>query len=98
MIMDAKGVEDQEVWVGVRPEGFVLDNSGPLHCSKTGVEVMGRDVSVVATHTASTNSVIRAIIPSETVVGDGDSVSFSLKRNKTFIFRKEDEKRIRLEK
>ena len=97
-VMEAEGVEDQEVWVGVRPEGFVLDNSGPLHCLKTGVEVMGRDVSVVATHTASTNSVIRAIIPSETVVGDGDSVSFSLKRNKTFIFRKEDEKRIRLEK
>ena len=97
-VMEAEGVEDQEVWVGVRPEGFVLDNSGPLHCLKTGVEVMGRDVSVVATHTASTNSVIRAIIPSETVVGDGDSVSFSLKKNKTFIFRKEDEKRIRLEK
>ena len=30
-VMEAEGVEDQEVWVGVRPEGFVLDNSGPLH-------------------------------------------------------------------
>ena len=98
-IMDAKGVEDQEVWVGIRPEGFILDENGPFHCGMNAVEVMGRDVSVVATNDNAASNIIRAIIPSDSGIDhDSKSVSFSLKPYKTFIFRKDTEERIYLEK
>ena len=98
-VMEAEGVEDQEVWVGVRPEGFVLDPEGSFHCTMQSVEVMGRDVSVVASNPASATPVIRAIIPSESNIDrNSGKVTFSLKRNKTFIFKKESEERIYLEK
>lgn len=98
MILEAKGVEDQEVWIGIRPEGFILDEKGPLHCAMNSVEVMGRDVSVVATNPNATSPVIRAIIPSDSNIDhNAKSVSFSLKSHKTFIFRKDTEERIYLE-
>ena len=99
MIMDAKGVENQEVWVGIRPEGFVLDEKGPLHCEMNAVEVMGRDVSIVASNSSAATPTIRAIIPSDSGVDHcGKSVTFSLKPYKTFIFNKETEERIYLGK
>ena len=45
-ILDAPGISDQQVFAGIRPEGFVLDKNGPLCCQLGGVEVMGRDISV----------------------------------------------------
>ena len=70
-VLNVKGARDGEVWIGIRPEGFIPDAGGPLTCHLNGVEVMGRDSSVVATH-PSCNAVIRAIISSENVI-DRDS-------------------------
>ena len=64
----ASGIDDREVFIGIRPEGFVLDKNGPLHCALNGVEVMGRDVSVVFKHEAATTPTMRAIISSESSV------------------------------
>ena len=87
---------DQEVHVGVRPEGFILDPEGPLACHVNNVEVMGRDVSVVCTNDASENPIIRAIIDADDRARiTGDTVRFSLKPHKVFVFGKEDEMRIR---
>ena len=97
-VMSVRGVGDCGVWVGVRPEGFVPDENGPLVCRLSGVEVMGRDTSVISTHPASQNTAIRSIISSETVIDtDSDTVRFSLKPRKTFIFGKESEERIDFE-
>ena len=52
-ILPAAGVPDQEVFVGIRPEGFTLKEDGALSCRLTRVEVMGRDTSVVSTHPES---------------------------------------------
>ena len=94
-VMSTPGVADQDVYVGVRPEGFVLDDAGTFGCSLSAVEVMGRDVSIVCTNEASANPVIRAIINAENVVDESkDVVKFNLKPNKTFIFNKETEERI----
>ena len=93
-VLDTPGVADQEVSVGIRPEGFVLDDNGPLVCGLNSVEVMGRDVSVVSTHEASVNPVIRSIINSDNKVAAGETVSYSLKPHKVFLFSKEDESRI----
>ena len=95
-VLPAPGVADQKVFVGIRPEGFVLDENGPLVCNLTGVEVMGRDTSVVSTHAASQNVTIRSIISAENRVDAGAAtVRFSLKPNKVFIFDHETEARIR---
>ena len=92
------GAPDQKVYVGIRPEGFVLDESGPFHCTLRTVEVMGRDVSIVAGNPSLVSQTLRAIIPSDTVMDrERRSVSFSLKKNKVFVFSHESEERIFLE-
>ena len=69
------------------PEGFVLQENGPLCCALQAVEVMGRDHSVVSTHPAARSAVIRSIIPSEeTPQVKSGSVRFRLKPFKTYLF------------
>ena len=94
-IFEVAGLWDQEVYVGIRPEGFELAEDGALVCGLSNVEVMGRDVSVVSTHPASANPVIRSIIPSDSKVDvTCQDVRFNLKPNKVFIFSKETEERL----
>ncbi len=92
-----KRAVDQEVWVGVRPEGFWLrgDGNGEFTCELSGVEVMGRDISVLAHHHASVNETIRAIIGTENQVDTTrDTVRFALRPGKVFLFDKETEARL----
>jgi multiple sugar transport system ATP-binding protein len=97
-IMDAPNVENQQVYVGVRPEGFVLDENGPLVTKLSNVEVMGRDVSVVSSHPASEKPLVRSIISAESKIDTSVSeIHFSVKPYKTFIFNKETEERIYIE-
>ena len=94
-IFKVKDVPDQEVYVGVRPEGFILNENGALHCDLSRIEVMGRDVSVVSTKEESENAAIRSIISAESSVDTSSPVvSFDLKPNKVFLFRKDNEERI----
>ena len=98
---------DREVVVGIRPEGFIPDEEGKFVVDCQNVEVMGRDVSVVATHPASLNPTVRSIINSDNLseIFAGFSsknasqekhgeVRYSLKPHKTFIFDAETEERI----
>ena len=97
-VMAAPGVADQEVFVGIRPEGFNPDENGALCCKLSNVEVMGRDSSVVSTHPASVNPVVRSIINSDIKVDtSSEEIRFSLKPHKVFVFNKETEERIRFE-
>ena len=97
-VTDAAGIADQEVTVGIRPEGFIPQADGPLCCSLSSIEVMGRDVSVVSTHEASLNPVIRSIINSDYTIDAGaELIRYAIKPNKLFIFNKETEERIYLE-
>ena len=96
-VLDVKGARDGEVWIGIRPEGFIPDKNGPLTCHLNGVEVMGRDSSVVSTHPAC-SAVIRSIISTESDIDkNSETVSFSLKPFKVHLFDKETEERIRFE-
>ena len=97
-VMDAPGITDQEVFVGIRPEGFVLDENGPFVTKLSNVEIMGRDVSVVSTHEASLKPVVRSIVSAESKIDlSAETINFSLKPYKTFIFNKETEERIYIE-
>lgn len=98
-VMDVKGVEDQNVIIGIRPEGFIYDPNGPLRCQLRNVEVMGRDVSVVSTNEASVNPQIRSIVDADNkVVSDDEgNVHFALKPHKVFLFASDTEERIYFE-
>jgi multiple sugar transport system ATP-binding protein len=94
-VLDVTDIPDNDVFVGIRPEGFLLDENGPLVCSLSGIEVMGRDVSIVSTHPASQSTTIRSIISTDDAsLPSSTKVSFSLKPNKVFIFNRETEERI----
>ena len=82
--------DDQEVYVGIRPEGFVLDPKGGLKCQLKNVEVMGRDSSIVSTHEAAESPIIRSIIDSDLAVkpDENGEVRFSIRPNKIFVFAK----------
>ena len=44
-VLRVKGVTDREAFVGIRPEGFILDENGPLCCQTRAVEVMASSIS-----------------------------------------------------
>ena len=98
-VMDVPEIADADVWVGIRPEGFVPVPDGPMTCRLRQVEVMGRDTSVVAAHPAMEGKMIRAIISAETKVDpSAETVRFALKRPKVHLFSRETEERIDGEK
>lgn len=96
-ILDTPGISDQQVYAGIRPEGFLLEKDGPLCCQLGGVEVMGRDISVVSSHAASQAPAIRSIISSESSIDlSAKTIRFAVKPNKIFLFGRETEERIYL--
>ncbi len=92
-IMDTE-YEDQEVYVGIRPEGFIVDEDGVFTCHVEQLEVMGRDISVVATHSACEKPTLRAIVEVNTSIPDSGEIKFNLKPNKVFLFNRETEIRL----
>ncbi len=93
-IMDTK-LPDQEVFVGIRPEGFIYDANGKFTLDVDHIEVMGRDKSIVSVHEASTKPTVRSIIDSDIVLPAGaKQLKFNLKPNKVFLFNAETEERL----
>ena len=86
---------DGEVYVGIRPEGFVPDENGALRCEFRSLEVMGRDVSVVSAHPQAMSASIRSIVASDSAVQpENGVVRFSLKPKKVLLFDKKTEERV----
>ncbi|EET59409.1 ABC transporter, ATP-binding protein [Marvinbryantia formatexigens DSM 14469] len=97
-VLRVQGCADREVFAGIRPEGFVLHPQGALTCHLNGVEVLGRDISVVSTNEACENTVIRSIISAESGVDTGSgTVRFHVKPEKVHIFDRETQERIPFE-
>ena len=95
-VLNVRGAHDGEVYVGIRPEGFVLSENGELSCKLSGVEVMGRDITVVSKNDASENPTVRSIINAENKVDvSSETVRFSVKPSKVFLFDKKTEERVR---
>lgn len=97
-VLDINGVDDGLVYVGIRPEGFILKEDGPFCCELDRVEVMGRDVSVVSANKASLNGAVRSIIDSDSNVDtESKTVRFALNPRKVLVFDRETENRIHFE-
>ena len=97
-VLDVTGVDDQEVYIGIRPEGLEPNDNGRLTCGLNNIEVMGRDASVVATNAASANPVVRAIINSDIRIDTtSQTIKFNVKPHKFFLFNKQTEERVYFE-
>ncbi len=86
----------KEIYIAIRPEGFVLANetdTDVLHVNCEMIQVMGRDVSVVATNAACTKPTLKAIISSDDHVTAGP-LALKVKSNKIYLFDAETEDRI----
>lgn len=93
-IMSAE-LDDQNVKVGIRPEGFIYSEDGVLSLDVDHIEVMGRDKSIVSHHSASNKPTVRSIVDSDVKLpGDSGVFRFNLKPNKVFLFNAETEERI----
>lgn len=80
-------LKNQQVSVGIRPEGFILSDDGVLHCDLSAVEIMGRDASIVSTNPNCENPTIRSIIDADNKPKEGATkVAFNIKPHKLFIF------------
>lgn len=91
-VLKISGVANQKVYVGIRPEGFILDENGPFTCKLKNLEVMGRDTSVVSTNPSMLVESIRSIVPTESKVDvQKAEVRFSLKPFKVHLFNHETE-------
>ena len=96
-ILEAKGISDRNVYVAIRPEGFILDENGPLECEFINREVMGRDTSLLVNHPDFIGEKIRGIISSDDEIKTHDGkIRFSFKPKKVCIFDGETKERIRL--
>ena len=94
-VLDVPGIDDRQVYVGVRPEGFIPSETGRLVCEVSNVEVMGRDVSVVSKHAASANPVVRSIVDADYKISVASTeIKYELKPHKVFVFDKDTEERI----
>lgn len=89
-VLKTPGLSDQETIVGIRPEGFLVSEDGPLSCGLSAVEVMGRDNSIVASHPDCETGSFRAITDSESsahLKAPGkETVRFRLNPKKVYLF------------
>lgn len=84
-----------DVWVGIRPEGFLPDPEGPLVLGLKGIEVMGRDITVVATHPDFQGDTVRSIIDAQSGVDATKAeVRMRVRPGKLFVFDKNTEERL----
>lgn len=94
-ILDTPNVPDGRVHVGIRPEGFILDENGPLPCTLNRLEVMGRDVSVVSTHPNAQAPIVRSIIDADNHIDlNNETIRFAVKPKKVFLFDQKTEERM----
>ena len=97
-VLDVPGVRDGGVWTGIRPEGFIPDSNGPFESDLLGIEVMGRDITVLSGHPDAENPVVRSIISSDRRIDTSSpTVRFRLKPYKVFLFDDATEERIKFE-
>ncbi len=93
-----KAVEDQPVYVAIRPEGFLMDEQVKeedkvLTLDCFNVLTQGRDLCLYCTHKDMDGDRVKLVVDSDIDAKPG-KIRFALRRNKVFLFSKEDEKRI----
>ena len=88
--------EEKPVWVAIRPEGFAPAKKGDkcvLHATSDMIQILGRDISIVAKNEHCTKPTFKAIISQEEMTNDVN-LSLKVKKHKVYLFDFETEERI----
>ncbi len=92
-IMDAD-LPDQEVYVGIRPEGFkVTSKGGVFNVRVDQIETLGRDISIICAHPNCISASFKIILDADEKVSVGN-IKLGVKKNKCFVFAHDSEERI----
>lgn len=87
-------LEDQEVIIGIRPEGFEVVDDGTLSTHINQIERIGRDMSIIGSNPFTEKETFRAIVPSEIKLEENVDIKLRVKPNKCFVFHKVTEERL----
>ena len=87
-------LENQEVTVGIRPEGFEIDPEGDLSIYIKSIEYIGRDKQIYGVNPNSEKDAFKFIVDSEVEVVEGTTIKAKIKKSKCFVFNKATEERI----
>lgn len=93
-----KEIGHKAVFVAIRPEGFThptASDKNVFHADIEMVQILGRDVSLVAHRPECLKDSFKIIISSDEI-SDKKDMSFKVKPSKMFIFDGETEERIRI--
>ena len=89
-VLDGVMTGGRRVWAGIRPEGFLPCEGGPMTCRKERVEPTGRDIGIVCAHEACEAGFVRVILDSAHAgFAERDTLSFELRRDKVLLFDRE---------
>ena len=80
-------LENQEVTIGIRPEGIEICEDGCLTINVLQVENIGRDKSIVAKNPFSEKDTVRFIVDSDSKVEEGTTICVKIKttENETIV-------------
>lgn len=91
-ILESKKMKSsKELYIGIRPEGFKLDNlNGVLTLNVKEIMTMGKDMTLICEHPLLVEGTIKVIIDSNVDIKLGLN-KFSLLLNKFYVFDRESE-------
>ena len=95
-----KDLGNRKIFIAVRPEGFVLGKPSDkhvLHADLEMVQILGRDISLVAKNGCCTKPTFKVIVAAEEAENPDKKLALKIKPNKLFLFDGETEERIVLE-
>lgn len=81
--------KDQEVIVGIRPEGFTITERSSFQVEVDMVETIGRDTTLIIENPTKDNETFRAIVDAEKRIKPGDKIKLNVKKSKLFVFEKD---------
>ncbi len=88
-------LKNQDVCIGIRPEGFEVNPDGDFTIKVEQIEYIGRDKSIIGSNPNSEKPTFRFIIDAEiTGVEIGKEIKGNVKKTKCFVFDKDTESRI----
>lgn len=76
----------KDIVIGIRPEGFMLQEEGPLQAEVEFVETIGRDTTLIMIDPTDETKRFRAIVDSDYRFEPGQNVQLGIRPQKMFIF------------
>jgi len=84
----------KDIVIGIRPEGFLVEEEGPIEAEVEFVETIGRDTTLIMVDPTDATKRFRAIVDSDYRIEAGQRIALNVKPHKMFIFDQETGERL----